>query len=105
MPNISEMIRQTEQEQKTILQEAAEIVDGPRQDNYGKPSLNFERTCRIWSGILYSKLAPGQSVSREDVALMMVGLKIAREVHKPSRDSKVDGCGYFRCLEKMEEEE
>jgi hypothetical protein len=87
----------------TILEEATKIVDGPREDNYGHPALNFERTRLIWMGILHSKLTPGSEITCEEVALMMVGLKLAREVHKPTRDNLVDGCGYLRCIEKIQQ--
>ena len=37
----------------------------------------------------------------EQVALAMICLKIAREVHVPTRDNLVDLVGYARCIEKM----
>jgi len=39
----------------------------------------------------------------EDVPLYMVGVKLAREVHRHKRDSLVDGAGYLRTLEKVRE--
>lgn len=80
----------------TILEEAALVVDGDREKTYGHPSVNFERTAVGWSVIL------GHPVTLEQVALMMVWLKIAREVHEPKRDNLVDAAGYLRCVEKMQ---
>ena len=60
-------------------------------------------TALIWSAIL------GITVTPQQVALCMVGVKISREVNKHKADNIVDGCGYFRTLEmvheKLEEEE
>jgi len=80
---------------ETILTEASRIVDGDREQTYGHPSKNFEATARLWGVIL------GFPVSLEQVALMMVALKLARELHQPKRDNLVDMCGYLRCIEKM----
>lgn len=79
----------------TILEEASSIVDGDREKTYGHPALNFERTAVLWSVVF------GHPVTLEQVALCMVCLKIAREVHEPGRDNLVDAVGYFRCIEKM----
>lgn len=79
---------------ETVLEESARIVDGDREETYGHPALNFERTAVLWSVIL------GHPVTVRQVALMMVGLKLAREVHQPKRDNLVDACGYLRCIEK-----
>lgn len=79
----------------TILEEASRIVDGDREKTYGHPSKNFAATARLWATIL------GHEVTLKEVALMMVALKLARELHRPGRDNLVDMCGYLRCIEKM----
>lgn len=79
----------------TVIEEAALVVDGDRERVYGRPALNFERTAVLWSVVL------GHPVTLEQVALCMVCLKIAREVHEPKRDNLVDAIGYLRCIEKM----
>ena len=80
---------------ETILEEADRIVNGDRRNSYGSPAKNFGRTASIWSGILDVAITP------EQVALCMIGLKIAREVHKPSRDNLTDQIGYILCLENI----
>lgn len=81
----------------TILEEAGKLVDGDRAEAYGHPAEDFARTAKMWSAIL------GVEVSREQIALCMVALKISRQVNKPGRDNLVDACGYLRTIEKIEE--
>lgn len=77
---------------------AADLVTGPRGNDYGHPLDDFSRAALIWSAIL------GCEVTAEQVALCMVGVKIAREVHKPKPDTVVDGVGYFLTLAMVREE-
>ena len=77
---------------------AAELVSGERQEAYGHPLDNFTRASKIWSVIL------GCEVSAEQVALCMVGMKIAREVNQSKPDTVVDGIGYFLTLNMIQEE-
>ena len=77
---------------------AAELVSGDRQDAYGHPLDNLTRASKIWSVIL------GCEVSAEQVALCMVGMKIAREVNQSKPDTVVDGIGYFLTLQMIQEE-
>ena len=77
---------------------AAELVCGDRNNEYGHPLDDFSRAAMIWSAIL------GVEVTAEQVALCMVGVKIAREVHRPKRDTIVDGIGYFLTLAMVREE-
>ena len=77
---------------------AAELVSGDRQDAYGHPLDNFTRASKIWSVIL------GCEVSAEQVALCMVGMKVAREVNQSKPDTVVDGIGYFLTLNMIQEE-
>ena len=75
------------------LREAAGIINGDRNKQYGNPEDNFERTANIWSVIL------GIEISNEDVAMMMVGLKVARYASKSGYqpDTWVDIAGYAGC--------
>ena len=75
------------------LREAAGIINGDRNKQYGNPEDNFERTAKIWSVIL------GIDISNEDVAMMMVGLKVARYASKSGYqpDTWVDIAGYAGC--------
>ncbi len=75
------------------LREAAKIISSDRNKQYGPPENNFERTAKIWSVIL------GIPISNEDVAMMMVGLKVARYASKSGYqpDTWIDIAGYAGC--------
>ena len=72
-------------------------MEGDRQDAYGDCVDNHRRIALIFSGIL------GTRVSAHQAALMMQGVKLAREAHHPQRDNRVDGAAYWhivdRCVE------
>jgi hypothetical protein len=75
------------------LRTAASIITGDRDKQYGGPEENFERIAKVWSVIL------GVPITREDVAMMMVGLKVARYASKSGYqpDTWVDIAGYAGC--------
>lgn len=79
----------------TILEEAEEIINGPRRASYGPVEESFERVALVWSGIL------GTKVTAIQVALMMTGLKLCREGNAHHRDNLVDIVGYTLLLEKL----
>lgn len=83
---------------KTIFEEAEAAVNGARQENYGHPYLNFSRIADYWSSHLMNRL--DSPLTPEDVAIMMILLKIARLGNTPNhRDSLVDIAGYARTIE------
>ena len=75
------------------LRSAAAIISGERDIQYGGPEENFERIAKIWSVIL------SVPITREDVAMMMVGLKVARYASKSGfqPDTWIDVAGYAGC--------
>ncbi len=85
-----------EEDYTTTLEEALEIAGGgSRQQMYGHPIHNMHRTALIWSGIL------GIDVTEEEVALCMIGVKLARESFRPQRDNLVDISGYGLVYEQI----
>lgn len=82
---------------KSLTDEANELVNGDRQKAYGHPRQNFQVTADLWSVVL------GVPVTPEQVALCMVQVKIARELHSPKRDNLVDAIGYILTYEKLGE--
>ena len=92
------MSEQASQEQNVLprveaLREAAKIISGDRDLQYGGPEENFTRIAKIWSVIV------GTEISSEDVAMMMVGLKLARYASKSGfqPDTWIDIAGYAGC--------
>lgn len=79
-------------ERKEILDEAARIVTGERQNQYGKAEDSFALIGGLWSDYL------GVYISPRDVALMMILLKVAREKGgKGKADNWIDIAGYAAC--------
>lgn len=86
-------------EQNTILDEAKAIVYGDRHEAYGPVAENFNRIGAGWGAIL------GIQVTPEQVGLMMVWVKVARQMHKQGHDNLVDIAGYAATLEKLKKEQ
>lgn len=83
---------------ETILDEAMRITASNRRNDYGGAFENHSRIAAIWSCIV------PYSFSASDVALMMIGLKVAREAHKHKRDNLVDIAGYAFLAQVIEDE-
>lgn len=81
-----------------LIHLAIDLVNTDRQKDYDHPYENFSRIAMIWSAILGIEITP------EQVALCMVGVKIARESHAPKDDNIIDGVGYFLTLAKVKEQ-
>lgn len=86
-------------------EEAARIVLGPRGAFYDTPLRNLGRTGLIWTGVLYGRLKPGEIISAEDVALCMVGVKLARQAFRHKRDNLTDAHGYLMTVPMIRDEQ
>ena len=94
---------------KTISDEAKGLVYGNRRMDYGHPIDDYTRTGMIFGAIL-SEWAKKAATSKEPLAvppelaaLCMVGVKMSREVNKPKRDNRVDGCGYWEVVDLIQQ--
>jgi hypothetical protein len=92
---MTEDTQQTQQQPPRVeaLREAARLINGDRDKQYGRPIDNFARIAKIWSVIL------GIAVTEEDVAMCMTGLKMARYASKSGYqpDTWIDIAGYAGC--------
>ena len=79
---------------ETILEEAERLVAGDRQWAYDHPKDNCKRIGQIWGVILERDPIPP-----ETVGLMMGGLKVARQMFRPTRDNLVDIAGYSKVID------
>ncbi|WP_280273392.1 DUF6378 domain-containing protein [Nocardia wallacei] len=81
--------------QLTVLEEAAALIDGDRETQYGNPAESFRRIAGLWSAYLGVPLDP------RDVANLMVLMKVSRAKRGFHRDSYVDICGYAVLAERI----
>ena len=79
--------------QRNVLCIADSLTGGDRQQSYGHPAVDFDRTARFWSALF------GIDVRPEQVGLAMVLLKVSREVNRHKDDNLIDMAGYVRTIE------
>lgn len=86
---------------ESILLKAEEIINGQRAKDYGDARENHQRIADLWN--VYLQMEPDESIAPEDVAVMMILLKIARLMENGyHRDTVTDIAGYAGVLEKMQ---
>jgi len=72
-----------------FLSEAGRLINHDRNKDYGDAQRNFTDIADIWSVIL------NRPVTAKEVALCMIGVKMARLAKSPDHDdSWIDICGY-----------
>jgi hypothetical protein len=90
----------------SILAQAAHIVDSDRERTYGDPGKNLRTIANLWDSWLLARGWSGPGLNTDDVALMMVLLKVARLALNPlHHDSQVDAAGYLRLLQRTQQAE
>jgi hypothetical protein len=78
-----------------ILDEAKELTTGPRNNQYGPPDQDFQRTADMWNGLFGDMLV--EPFQAKHVAMAMIALKLSRARWMDLRDNWVDIAGYARC--------
>ncbi|AXH48828.1 hypothetical protein SEA_STEAMY_53 [Mycobacterium phage Steamy] len=82
----------------SILTQAEEIINGQRAKDYGDALENHQRIAALWNAYLQKNV-----VDHNDVAVMMILLKIARFMENGyHQDTVVDIAGYAGVIEKMQ---
>jgi len=89
---------------ESICAEADRLVSGARQGDYGHPLDNWTLTAEIADPIIKKTIATHGKMTAEGMLLVMQAVKIARELHVPKRDNRVDGAGYWKCEDMCLEE-
>lgn len=98
-----------------VEEEARQAVDGKRQEEYGTPAVNHQRTTWLWSAYLSAKygIAPDGSLdpenlqdgianlTEEDVCNLNILQKMSREMNSHTRDGLVDQIGYVINVAKL----
>lgn len=80
---------------KTILEEARELVYGDRNAQYGHPKDDYAKVAAMWSAFLGVEISPHQAAS------MMIFIKMSRLAHEPKRDTIVDIAGYAEVVARI----
>lgn len=89
-PNFSHSVR------ASVLDEAKQLITGDRNNAYGPPTQDFDRTAGMASAFGFQ--VNGQPLQSHHVAIFMMLLKISRLAWTPAkRDSWVDASGYAGC--------
>ena len=89
---------------ENILQESLRLVTGDRQEAYSHPKHDFATTAKFWKVYIDRRIESGHELFQpEDVAAMMILLKLSREAHKHKRDNLTDACGYAYCAQLIHE--
>lgn len=82
----------------SFCKKASDLVNGNREADYGHPAENFQRIADLWTTLF------GRAFTREDVALAMTAVKMARLATSPTHeDSWIDICGYAECVSRFSE--
>lgn len=89
----------TETVNKSILEEALEIVNGSRNVDYGDPVISFIKIGKI------ATLISGEPMTPIMCCAALMAVKIERESYKHKRDNLVDLCGYAEIMNRLIESE
>lgn len=90
---------------ESILLEAERLTNGDRQQSYGHPLDDFTVTGRMQAAILSRWLGRHvPDLPAEISVLLMEPVKISRELHRPKRDNRTDGAGYWNLVQKIHDE-
>lgn len=94
---------------ENLLEEAARIIYGDREQAYGNPRFNLDTIAQFWSTYLDRKFPENvkqcgaHNLTAEDVAQFMILLKTSRLIHNPTHhDSLVDQAGYAALQERIQ---
>ena len=79
----------------SAINEANNIIYGEREETYGDPGKNIKNIAAYWSVHLSAITGQNIRLTTDDVCVMMILLKQARQANTPGhRDSIVDTIGY-----------
>lgn len=80
-----------------VIREADGLINGDRNNQYGPPTQDFERTAAILNAMGYRRPG-GEPLMAHDVAILVMAVKLSRIAWQPDkRDSWTDTIGYAAC--------
>lgn len=81
-----------------ILEKAKNIITGERQNAYGEVEDNFQTIANLFNAYLKSKANCKSEITAQDVAVMMILVKVARISSGHHKDDNwIDIAGYAAC--------
>ena len=83
-------------ENKSILSEAEEIVNGNRQSDYGEAANNFHRIANV-----VNSMYPQLNINAQQCCAVLMAVKLIREGFRHKRDNLVDLCGYAHIMNEI----
>lgn len=89
---------------ENILEEANRLIGNSGEEGYDHPLDDFSRTAQIATAVLQGVLKPGHEVQPFHIPLLMIGVKISRQVNNPTRRGWRSIAGYARTGEMVDEE-
>jgi len=88
-------------QRKMLLEDATKAVTQERNNQYGPPTQDFQRTANLLHDLGFRVVDEDEEVGvigAHHVAMMMIALKLSRLVWGPdNRDSWLDIAGYAAC--------
>ncbi len=87
---------------ESVLQEAERLINGDRNESYGHALDDYGRTAALINAAFAHKLK--EPFTAEDMMLVMIQVKVSRQINKHGRDNLTDIAGYAGCIEKAHNE-
>lgn len=109
LAGVGELKQEEHKEKQTIFDKAKAIIYGDREKTHGKPDKNLQVIAALWttyvSGQCWNDGKAGYKFSVEDVCMMMVLLKVARNMNNSeTSEHREDIIGYAGLAERVREE-
>jgi hypothetical protein len=80
-----------------VLEEALQLTTQDRNNTYGPPDQDFERSAAMMTALLKEKLRENCVITKADVARLLICVKLSRSTWMEKRDNWVDVAGYAAC--------
>ena len=79
-----------------VLQEAAALITGDRNAQYGSPKDDFGRSVGMWNSLGY-RGPGGRELKPSDLSILLICVKLSRATWMNKRDNWTDIGGYAGC--------
>ena len=90
------IFKEIKTENKSILSDTEEIVNGSRQSDYGDAANNFHRIANI-----VNSMYPQLNINAQQCCAVLMAVKLIREGFRHKRDNLVDLCGYAHIMNEI----